>query len=130
MTLFHWGKQPSNACPRCGVPENTLDVLQCRGEKSDEVALKQVSKLHSLFDDTFTHPEIAAAITSRLTHFQQCSHPHLPPNTSFEIQLATFSQDNIGWKNLLEGLVTKKWRLAQQRYYIRESITRITSRQS
>jgi hypothetical protein len=88
-----------------------------------------MSLLHSLFDETFTHPEIAAAITSRLTHFRQHSHPHLPPNIGHEIRLATLAQDNIGWKNFLEGLASKKWGMAQQRYYNQQHITSISSRQ-
>jgi hypothetical protein len=127
MTLLYWGKQPTNACPRCGAPENTLHVLQCRGEDSDEVALKQMSLLHALFDETFTHPDIAAAIVSRLTHFRHRSHPHLPPTIGHEIRLATLAQDKIGWKNFMEGLVSNKWGPAQQRYYQQQHITSISS---
>jgi hypothetical protein len=129
ITLVHWNKQTSNACPRCGVPENTLHVLQCRGSQADEVALEHMTKLQNLFDNTFTHPDIASAIMSRLTHFRHRTQPHLPPSTSFEIIQATLSQDRIGWKNFIEGLLSVKWRQAQSRYYRRQSISSISSRQ-
>ena len=70
-----------------------------------------MSLLQTMFDETFTHPEISAAITSRLTHFRQHSHPHLPTTVGHEVRLATLAQDNIGWKNFLEGLASKKWGL-------------------
>ena len=88
-----------------------------------------MAKLQTLFDTTFTHPDIAFAITSRLTHFLHRTQPYLPPNISFEILQATLAQDRIGWKNFIEGLLSIKWRQAQSRYYKCQSISSISPRQ-
>jgi hypothetical protein len=88
-----------------------------------------MTKLQTLFDNTFTHPNIATAITSRLTHYRHRTQPYLPPNISFEILQATLAQDRIGWKFFIEGLLSTKWRHAQSRYYKRQSISSISPHQ-
>jgi hypothetical protein len=38
------------------------------------------------------------------------------------------SQSSIGWKNLLEGLLSKSWRQLQQRYYNQEGLRKSSKR--
>ena len=47
---------------------------------------------------------------------------------STEVIRSIEDQDLIGWKNLLEGLPTRRWKLLQQRHYNRDSYSRKTGR--
>ena len=47
----------------------------------------------------------------------------LPPLLTLEVKQSVLAQDKIGWKNFLEGLPAKQWRISQERHYRRLNIS-------
>jgi hypothetical protein len=123
-TLLYWGKQDHAACPRCGAPETTLHVQLCRAENSDAPWNKSYSTVEEYLTEMDTHPSIQMAILHRLHQFRHGENMQsLPPLLTAEIKQSVLAQDKIGWKNFLEGLPAKQWRISQERHYRRLSIS-------
>ncbi len=115
-TLEHWDFQDDSVCPRCAHPtEDAAHVSQCRGQGADEVFSASMKKLQVFFDDTSTCPDIQDAIVRNLNHWRHLQPLALTesPSTNTAIQ----EQANIGWQAMLEGLLSKRWKLLQMRYY-------------
>ena len=128
ITQVFWQKQEDNSCPRCGLPEDTKHVLICQGEDAESIYLTHIPKITSYMESSCTHPDIQAAILSRIDHFRHQVHPNLPPGICAEVRQAVHAQDQIGWKNFLEGLPARHWQRIQQRHYDRHSISNHTGR--
>lgn len=116
-------KWKSDKCPLCKeVRENTAHVLQCMGGKSQRNRLRQIKDLNTWFDLQHTDPLISSCIASTLES---------PTDTSFydtmssltddeEYIQCALSQDSIGRVNFSFGRITKRWRLLQRGYLLRE----------
>ena len=119
VTQLAWGKQFTDACPRCGAPETTLHVLTCSAEEADVPWTENNSKLQTFLRDVDTCPHIIKAVTHRLHQLHAGDPTLLAPWLPPEVRRAMAAQDRIGWKNLLEGIPAKHWILAQSRHYKR-----------
>ena len=128
ITQLTWGKQTTDACPRCGLPEDTKHTLICTAEAADVPWSENMSKLETYLKESHTHPSIQAALLSRLSDFRSDSPILFAPAFPMEVNQAVAAQDQIGWKNLLEGLPAKQWTIAQARHCRRNIITHITAR--
>ena len=117
LTLFYWKKQDDAQCPRCGVDEDTMHVLQCQACGANDVWEENLAKLNTYLEEAGTHPEIHEAISQRLQelHYKQ-PRLHVPVMSQL-IQQAIQDQDLIGWKPFLEGVVAEKWIQAQAQFY-------------
>ncbi len=119
VTLVGWNKQDDDKCPRCAAPhEDTTHVLKCHGRDADLVWNDNIAKLQKFLSDHDTAPSLTAALLLRLSQWRNdlpFTNGNLNPSTAAVLH----AQDNIGWKNLLEGLAARHWLLAQQRYYLR-----------
>ena len=116
ITLLKWKYQTDAKCPRCNLPESTAHVLTCTGMGANDTWNKSMSKVTQYLVDAGTHPELQEAILENLSRWRRSQ---LPQAEFFDsnISEAVQSQTSIGWKNLLEGLFSSKWRQLQQRHY-------------
>ena len=95
LTLQHWKKQDDNACPCCGLPEDSTHVLQCQACGANTIWEDNFQKLEKLLEDSHTHPDIQSAILQRLSEFHFRS-PHVPIyGLSSAAACATQEQDTI-----------------------------------
>lgn len=120
-TLVKWKKQDDNACPRCGYPESTDHVLQCKDSGAQEVWQSGIEELQEFLTTSHAHPLLAEAIVSNIQRWRNS----LPPITEFgdqAIDRIAATQSTIGWRNLLEGLPSFWIARTQQQHLIEEDI--------
>jgi hypothetical protein len=124
-TLAKWGYRDESKCPRCNEEvEDCLHVLQCTGEGASETWQESITKLEAKLLEIKTHPGLIAGLISRLNRWRS-NRPTLNDHTWDRDVLATLqAQDRLGWKNMLECLPVKQWRVTQQRYFKRNHIDR------
>jgi len=116
-TLVQWKMQKDAICPRCGNPqETTKHVTRCSGHGADAVFHEALSKVDKYLQRTDTRPDLHDAILHCLKQWKHCQRitiSHFSP----DIQQAMRQQHQIGWQDLIEGLVTKTWRQLQHQHY-------------
>jgi hypothetical protein len=106
-------RDSTDACPRCGAPENVEHIWKCTHDTKDlwESSMKNV-KDWLLANQT--HPEIARVIVDSLTHWHLddvAGTTHIP-----WLQVIIDKQKACGWYNFFEGLFLKDWRVAMNRH--------------
>jgi len=112
-TLVKWKHQDDDKCPRCNASEDMAHVLRCQAEGANDVWSESMAKLTNYMVESRTHPDLQRALLENLSRW----HRGLLPCDDFEeaeVKQASQSQSLIGWKNLLEGLLSKQWRQVQQ----------------
>lgn len=63
-----------------------------------------------------THPQLIEALLTRLQQWRY-EQPYAARNWDVEVSQCLLEQDEIGWKNMMEGLPSKKWQIIQNKYY-------------
>jgi hypothetical protein len=113
-----WRLRPNDHCPRCGEPETTRHVWQCRHPKANKVWIRSVEILRRELGRLQTAPEIIQAISQRLLSWKQTE--TLPPfQSNFPgLQALITQQDELGWEMFLKGTITKEWQTVQATYYL------------
>jgi hypothetical protein len=116
QTLVEWKFQTDAACPRCGADEDTTHVLRCTRTGAQEHWHNGIQKLEASLTRLRTDPFITSTILLCLQTWRNKAtlSPRLVPT---HILPAVRQQCQIGWKNLLYGLIAKDWRQIQQTYY-------------
>ena len=116
---MEWKKQSHSRCPRCGLDgEDTTHVLVCTAQGATAKWEENMVNLREHLTSVDTQEELQRALMFRLSQFRRqlpLTNQAWSPTTLDLIQ----DQDTIGWKNLLEGLPSRKWLIVQQRHYKR-----------
>jgi hypothetical protein len=115
-TLVAWKFQDDANCPRCGAREDSIHVYRCQGREASATWESNLQKLRTFLTDTQTDPNIQVALTSCLSDWRR-GRPIDPRLFAPNVRPIIFQQHDIGWKHLLEGLASVRWRRAQQQYY-------------
>jgi hypothetical protein len=93
----------------CGAPEDTSHVLRCTAFKAQDTWDANLLALAGHLASTDTPTDLTEAICSRLTDWRADiplqDNPHWSPSLTNLIH----SQDDIGWKNYMEGLPSHSW---------------------
>ncbi len=82
-----------------------------------------MDKLSTFMEEAHTHPSIQGAITDRLTAWRYQYPPAPPHSYGADVVIAVQTQDQIGWKSLMEGLPSNHWQHIQDNYYTANNIT-------
>jgi exonuclease III len=109
ITLQFWKKQADNGCPCCGAPEDTTHVLRCTAHEASTTWAASIATLTEYLDLNDAPPEMSEAILSRLAQWRSNIPFTDKPTWSLTLCLALHQQDEIGWKNFMEGLPAKLW---------------------
>jgi hypothetical protein len=105
-------------CPRCSEYETTQHVLLCKAPNAQRQWDASIANLATWMSKAMTIPDIQTSILSRLQAFRNqlealpplhCTWPGLNPILS--------DQDQIGWRNFMEGCILHAWAAKQQEYY-------------
>jgi len=75
-----------------------------------------VDTLQETMEAIDTDPELLQALLLRLSQFHG-QQPLTEEDWSPAVKSTIAEQDKIGWKALLEGLPSRRWRLTQHQYY-------------
>ena len=113
----------SDECPCCGEPnETTTHVLRCKSKESRQQWKKGIYIVSKWMQKANTDPEIHAAIYFALRRYNKDGRyntyvdPKLPPG---ELRDCVIAQSDIGWTGFMEGLLSPKWAILQQKYFHR-----------
>jgi hypothetical protein len=109
VTLMKWKLQTDDLCPRCQQTENTDHVLHCTARGSTDIWMTYVHALDTVLAGSATPDALRIALLSRLSLWH--SHLAFPVDPSWPTPLRDLllSQDSIGWRPFLEGLVSTHW---------------------
>jgi hypothetical protein len=106
-------------CPSCGVYDETCaHVLSCPDAGRVEALHMTVDLLRDWMKWRPTDPDLASALLQyahgrgHLTMTEICSHMQV------QYRIMAHSQDRIGWRRFMEGMVSREIRGIQRRYLI------------
>jgi hypothetical protein len=117
-TVSRWDKTVDPRCPSCGqVPETTEHVLMCTEAGRVKIFHQTVGLLDSWLRRMGTDPLLRRCIMAFCTgrgylRMQQCC----GPATRTFLQMAQ-SQDRIGWRRFMEGMISQKMVEVQAEYF-------------
>ena len=123
--LVRRGLSSSDACPRCGRPEDTQHILLCPSTSAQTRWKVNLKHFHDWMVSVHTMPEISRAIIYhlRIWHDNESAAPLTPSSPT--LGAAFDDQTDIGWNGFLMGFLSIYWQQAQADHY-----ARIGSRQS
>jgi hypothetical protein len=108
-------ERTSDACPRCGEPEDIEHVWQCTSD-TDAIWTTALLNLKVWMDDNCTHPKMRDAILSGLNSWHYKVQDPFKTSIPWLHELYV-KQQNCGWRNFFEGLLLSDWRDAIQDYH-------------
>ena len=108
-TALVWKIQEAAKCPCCPAPEDSAHILRCSSVEFAPAWTEHMETLIQTLEDIDCCPLLKAAIPSRISAWRQeipyTDDPSWPP----QLLALLYSQDTIGWKNLMEGLPSNLW---------------------
>jgi Reverse transcriptase (RNA-dependent DNA polymerase) len=116
--MFASGKMMKNrdsrlsaACARCGQFEDSEHILRCRAATTNELWKRKMTELETLMQKLKTCPSVRTDMIQGLTNWRQNDQENTHDDTTHQ------SQQQVGWRNLLEGRPAMEWRRRQQKYW-------------
>lgn len=119
QTLVEWQFAQSPTCPRCEQIETADHVQRCNGHGADKVFEASLLKVQTYLTDEDTRPELQEAIVYSIQQWRKGEGIQLK-SFGKDIQEAIWQQHQIGWRQFLECLPARKWKMIQMRYYREE----------
>jgi hypothetical protein len=115
--MFASGKMMKNrdarlsaACPRCGAYENSEHILRCITADTTKRWTQHMTDLENMMTGLRTCPTVKTEMIQGLTQWRlQQQEEDMPGNPQ--------SQQQVGWRSLLEGRPALEWRIRQQQYW-------------
>jgi hypothetical protein len=115
VSMKLWGERDTDACPRCGAPEDASHVWTCPQEQANDVWNLSLRKLNDLMIEVGTSPELHESIVYNLDTWRS---PESTRQYSAGHNLTPLDlQREYGWQSFLEGFVTEDWANIQNSYY-------------
>ena len=127
--MVKWNYQDDAKCPRCNEEhEDCAHILKCVGEDASSIWQENLTKLEVKMRELHTHPGLLSGLLSRLNQWRS-DQPLLDNDTwDDEVIQTLHEQDQLGWKNMLECLPVKRWKVVQQRYFKQQKLDRSVKR--
>ncbi len=115
VNMRWWFGHTDNRCPNCLMPAERADHL-CRCPDAERTSLLRdnTSKLETWMKTSDnTHPKILYWVPKYILCQDTILFSDLGPMSTRMMRVAT-SQDNIGWRNFMEGPISKEFGLLQR----------------
>jgi hypothetical protein len=108
----------SNKCPCCRIHVETAEyVLLCPKECQVEVFMQSSMALERWLNKVDTDPDLADSIIKYAQQQGTVSMEDIVQEAPSRFQVLGKSQDKIGWRSFLEGMISKEITGIQQQYY-------------
>ncbi len=108
----------SNKCPCCTIHKETAEhVLLCPEEGRVEVFIQSLLALERWLNKVDTDPDLADSIVEYVQRRGTVSMEDIVQEAPSRFQVVGKSQDKIGWRRFLEGMIAKEITGRQQQYY-------------
>ena len=117
--MLKWKKRLVDRCPRCGhKKEDNVHILECKASEVLEIWEKEFKKLDRWLCAEETCPQLRKTLIESLRAWKMgCSKVTSETHTYTGIKVGIVSQSRLGWRRLVEGTFTMKWREIQDHYY-------------
>ena len=116
--MHRWKQQQSPNCPRCAnTVEDAGHIWVCRGDGVDATWETSIRTLRQWMIQQKTLPNLVMVICDRLSAWRNNSRPTIMVSSFLGLRSTVQSQEDVGWRSLLEGLPVRGWAEVQQRYY-------------
>ena len=104
-------------CPRClSDKESVNHVMQCPHPTAREIWQESLEKLKNWLIDNDAQPDMTKAIISSLRAWNEVKpYPTIRTNNT-KLKEAIKQQDQIGWRQFMDGFISKQWRLCQKEH--------------
>jgi hypothetical protein len=109
-------ERETDACPRCGEPENAIHVLRCQQPEAQTVWNQAIDTLEEWLRDQKTQPGITEMIGSRLRLWFYQSELRQQVPDFYGLRATLEAQDQVGWGMFLAGRLVTGWADVQKRY--------------
>ena len=114
--LAQWDSNADSRCPNCHCLDEDADhIIQCRSAHRTALLMKSISELGDWMKDNGTHPGISKLVCLYLSGRGQRSFSS-PLNIPDSLKQLCREQDELGWRNFLEGRISTQFRAIQSRY--------------
>ena len=126
-----WKTSTRSKCPLCFKKKETWKhILQCKNEHAVRVRKDQLAKLSESLKKLKTDTAIYQLFLSILRTILENKSPLPPepvPNQQLTDELLDIFHDQrrIGWESFLQGLISTKWKIVQQRLYDEDKMDQI-----
>jgi hypothetical protein len=110
-----WKQRESDACPHCGLPEDSLHVWKCRDPTVTPIWDNAINHLQQALHKLDTDPDIIIAIVSYLQLWRADQHLHTIKTIKLHHMLEL--QDINGAQQFFKGWVHEGWERLQVNYY-------------
>jgi len=112
--MKRWNQQEEDQCLWCHKPAESKDHLtQCQAPGAIEQWTKALQSLDNWMQKSNTDPTLRNNIIKGLTRWNQ----NKDQNTREDRSKAAQEQDILGWDLVLEGAISKKWRIQQEAHW-------------
>jgi hypothetical protein len=126
-TLLKWKFQDDAKCPRCDAHEDTTHVFRCTGHGASDLWASSLAQLDQHLQKSHTDPDLRHCLLDCIDRWRN-QRPIMPALYPPRYHTLLRSQANIGWENMLEGVVSKLWQHHQHNYYVSNGITKSSNR--
>ena len=119
--MVKWQLRYKGSCPFCDKDkEDRNHILRCPHPEAQKIWSEGLASLKTSMNKSKTDPRLCKFIIEELSSWHQRK---VPPIDQYPTQYkqAILEQRNIGWKNFLEGLISKSIIQIQQQYLSKKS---------
>ena len=111
-----WKYQAHSSCPRCGADnEKATHILLCTEPTASTIWNDALNDLTKWMLDNDSEPTMIPIICNSLRAWRNKDPLPFPTQDSPQIVIdAMIDQDSIGWYNMTNGFISKKWRIIQR----------------
>ena len=111
-----WKYQAHNSCPRCGAEKEKAEhILLCSESNATNTWNDAVNDLGKWMSENDSDPSIIPIICDSLKAWRNRERLPYPTQDTAQIVIdAMVEQDSIGWYNMTNGFISKKWRIIQR----------------
>ena len=119
IMLQLWKHQEHSSCPRCGTArENVEHILLCTAPSATSIWDNAIDKLAIWLEENDAEPHLAEIICTSLRAWRNKERLPFPTrDIPIIVMEAMVEQDSIGWYNLTNGFISKKWRTIQKAHF-------------
>ena len=115
--MVKWKLRYKGSCPFCNTDnEDKNHILRCENSEAQKIWKEGLADLVSSMKKWKTDPTLAKTIEQELHQWHQYNSNHIDLYPA-RLKKAILSQRNLGWKNFLEGLISKEIIEIQSKYY-------------
>ena len=115
--LVDWQQRHHGNCPYCDHKNETTEhVLLCRSTEAQDRWNEAMQKYKDKLKLIKTNRLVRNVIETELHYWRNQLHPPDITVLPLDLQKTITQQRKLGWKNFLEGILTKEWASIQRRY--------------